>query len=97
MSRGELTAPPRLRHRHRKSGLFAVLAASSLGLGVLVVVMLVFSTLRSSMPLANMHATLPKQWMSCSTLWKSPVPMSQKVISSKHLGSDLSGARTIKD
>mgnify|MGYP000953542573 CR=1 FL=1 len=53
----ELRAPARLRHRHRKSSLFAVLAASSLGLGVLVVVLLVFSTLRSSGELVSMRAT----------------------------------------
>lgn len=53
----ELRAPARLRHRHRKSGLFAVLAATSLGLGVLVVVLLVFTTLRSSGALVSMRAT----------------------------------------
>jgi phosphate transport system permease protein len=52
-----LQAPPRLRHRHRKSALFAGLAGGALGLGVLVVVLLMFSTLRSSAPLASMHAT----------------------------------------
>jgi phosphate transport system permease protein len=57
VSTADLSAPPRLRHRHRKSSLFAALAASSLGLGVLVVALLLFSTLRSSAPLASMHAT----------------------------------------
>jgi phosphate transport system permease protein len=52
-----LAAPARLRHRHRKSGLFAVLAAASMGLGVLVVVVLVFATLRESAGLTSMHAT----------------------------------------
>lgn len=53
----ELAAPPRLRHRHRKSSLFAVLAAASLGLGMLVVVVLIFATLRDSGALSSMHAT----------------------------------------
>lgn len=58
MSRSEeLAAPPRLRHRHRKSSLFAVLAAASLGLGMLVVVVLIFATLRDSGALSSMHAT----------------------------------------
>lgn len=52
-----LAAPPRLRHRHHKSGLFAVLAAGSLGLGLIVVVVLVFATLRESAALTGMHAT----------------------------------------
>ncbi len=53
----QLAAPPRLRHRHRKSGLFAVLAAGSLGVGVLVVVLLIFATMRESGALSSMHAT----------------------------------------
>lgn len=57
MSGDPLTAPASLRHRHRKSGLFAVLAAGSLGLGLVVVVVLVFATLREGMLLSSMHAT----------------------------------------
>ena len=54
---GSLEAPRQLRQRHRRSGVFAVLAAAALGAGVLVVVVLVFSTLRSAASLTSMHAT----------------------------------------
>lgn len=53
----ELQAPAKLRHRHRKSGAFAAMAGGSLILGVLVVVVLIFATLRESGGLSSMHAT----------------------------------------
>ena len=52
-----LRPPPSARWRRIKGGAFASLAAAALGLGSLVVVLLVFSTLRSAMQIVPMHAT----------------------------------------
>jgi phosphate transport system permease protein len=53
----ELQAPPKLRLRHKKSTAFAVLAGTSLGLGVLVIVILLLTTVREAALLTSMHAT----------------------------------------
>jgi phosphate transport system permease protein len=58
MSAGDdLGTPPGLRARHRKSSVFAGVAAGSLALGLLVVVVLVFTTVREAGKLSYMHAT----------------------------------------
>ncbi len=86
MSTAALMAPPRLRHRHRKSSLFAVLAASSLGLGLLVIVLLVFSTLRTSAPLASMHATA-----------SAGLSLSQRAVSAGDLQAPYVGIAQVKE
>lgn len=50
-------ASPRLRWRRSKGAAFATLAAASLALGALVVVVLILSTLRQSLGIVAMHAT----------------------------------------
>lgn len=52
-----LAAPKHLRHRHHRSAVFAACAGGSLMLGLMLVVLLVFATLRESGSLASMHAT----------------------------------------
>lgn len=52
-----LAAPRHLRHRHQRSAVFAACAGGSLMLGLMLVVLLVFATLRESGTLSSMHAT----------------------------------------